>query len=76
MRHNQLDLHGVPHEDVKWEVIRFFELFWNSDQEIEIITGNSPPMRDIVKEVCKEYNLTYRIGSVDSSCHASMRVQM
>lgn len=75
MQH-KLDLHGVPHEDVKWEVIRFFELYWNSDQEVEIITGNSSVMRAIVKEVAEEYGLTWRVGKIDSPCFGSMKVQM
>jgi hypothetical protein len=44
-------------------VIRFIEDNWHrTGTEVEIITGNSPEMQDIVKSVLDEYSLPYRIG--------------
>ena len=67
----KLNLHGTKHKDVKREVIHFIEDNWDSDEEIEIITGNSDKMRNIVIKVLNEYNLYYRIGRMftyDNGC--------
>ena len=47
-----LDLHGVKHEMAD-NVVRSFLNF--IDLPCEIITGNSPYMREIVTKVVKEY---------------------
>jgi DNA-nicking Smr family endonuclease len=60
---NRLDLHRVRHADARNLVIRFIEDNWHrTGTEIEIITGNSPEMRDVVKSVLDEYSLEYQIG--------------
>ena len=60
----KLDLHGVRHEYVRNEVIRFVEAYWNTDEiELDIITGYSVPMQRIVGEVLDEYQLDYRVGN-------------
>lgn len=56
---DRLDLHGVKHQDVRSMVIRFVERYWNTDTEVEIITGHSERMKSIVKEVLDEYKLKY-----------------
>ena len=43
-------------------VIRFIESNWASGQEVEIITGNSSRMKEIVTEVIKEYDLDFHVG--------------
>jgi ATP-dependent helicase/DNAse subunit B len=58
----KLDLHRTRHEDAASKVIRFIEEGWGSGDEIEIITGNSQKMKDIVTEVIDEYKLPYMIG--------------
>lgn len=58
----RLDLHRVRHADARNLVIRFLEDNWNSGEEIEIITGNSPAMQDVVTAVLSEYSLDYQIG--------------
>ena len=45
---SRLDLHGVKHEDVFRKVIHFVEDSWDSGDEVDIITGHSGAMRDIV----------------------------
>ena len=60
---NKIDLHGVRHEEVRRKVINFIEDNWSSNTEIEIITGQSKKMLDIVLEVVLEYKLQYRYGS-------------
>jgi len=54
-----LDLHGVRHEDVKPEVVRFVEKNWNSGVKGTIITGHSEKMKVLVIEVLDEYKLTH-----------------
>lgn len=59
---SKLDLHRTRHEDVNSEVIRFIEKFWNLSEEIEIITGHSQNMKNLVIEVLEEYKLEWQIG--------------
>ena len=59
---SKLDLHRTRHEDVNSEVIRFIEKYWNFDKELEIITGHSDRMKDLVIEVLEEYKLEWQIG--------------
>jgi hypothetical protein len=58
----KLDLHRTRHEDVNSEVIRFIEKHWNSGEEIEIITGHSQNMKNLVIKVLEEYKLEWQIG--------------
>lgn len=47
-----LDLHGIKHQEVD-EIVRSFLNF--IELPCQIITGNSPQMKEIVKKVVKEY---------------------
>jgi hypothetical protein len=60
----KLDLHGVKHEDVRLEVIKFIENDWRSDNIREVVFGHSPKMWKLVKEVLDEYDamLSYSLG--------------
>ena len=58
----QLDLHGIRHGDVRQKVIRFIEDLWGENVRVEIITGNSLEMKNIVKQVLDEYDLEYNDG--------------
>jgi hypothetical protein len=59
----KLDLHNTKHENVvgKLDSFIYLNMVTNSPQ-IEIITGKSPPMKDIVNKCLKEYGLTSREG--------------
>ena len=61
-----LDLHKTRHEDVRGLTIRFVEDNWDFldvlEGEVEIITGHSKKMKEIVIEVLDEYHLSYYIG--------------
>ena len=59
-----IDLHGIPHEFVRGDLIRKIETLWNSDTILEIITGNSLKMKEIVIEILEEYQLEYTIGDL------------
>ena len=59
MMKDTLDLHGISHLDAKNIAGQFIdEHVVNSTFEFYIITGHSEPMKNIVKDICKEYNLT------------------
>lgn len=55
----ELDLHGIKHEDVKRETIRFIESNWDSKIDGRIITGYSNTMKNLVIQVLDEYKLEY-----------------
>lgn len=58
----KLDLHGMRHIDVRSSVIGFIEDNWDSEADLSIVTGHSPRMKGIVKEVIEEYKLDYKEG--------------
>lgn len=51
-----LDLHGTRHHQVDEKIRRFLNF---AELPCEIITGNSPDMKKIVKSVVKEYGWFY-----------------
>jgi len=59
---HRLDLHRTKHEEVRDIVIRFIEDHWWDGAELEIITGNSRAMKNLVIDVLREYKLEYQIG--------------
>jgi hypothetical protein len=73
---NKLDLHGTKHEDVKPKVIGFLEDHWAKEIEVEIITGHSKKMLDLVLEVVLEYKLEYRFGNCYSQIKSKVLVFM
>ena len=52
-----LDLHGVKHADVELMVEDFI---FRYEPPFEIITGNSPQMKNIVMKLLKKHNFKYR----------------
>jgi DNA-nicking Smr family endonuclease len=59
VKHPQLDLHGVKHEEVANTVKRFIEdIFqYSVDGHYNIITGLSPKMRELVVEEVNRYGV-------------------
>lgn len=56
---NKIDLHGLKHENVHRELDQFFwQMMQRGHSEVEVITGISNSMKEIVKEVSKDYNFT------------------
>ena len=58
----ELDLHGVKHQDVEHTLENFF--LWetkNQKQLIEVITGRSPQMQQIVTKWLDKYEFSYYI---------------
>lgn len=62
----KIDLHGVKHEDVKRKLDVFL---WESMQknmvQVEVVTGHSPKMKEIVYEVCQEYGFSISEGVIN-----------
>jgi DNA-nicking Smr family endonuclease len=53
----KIDLHGIKHEFVSRRLDTFFwEMMQKNVSEIEVITGISNRMKEIVKETCIDYN--------------------
>ena len=52
----KLDLHGIKHEDVPRKLdVFFWEMMRADKHQVEVITGISPRMKEIVIENCKDY---------------------
>lgn len=60
----KLDLHGIPHVDVTNACHEFINQHWNTDQELHIITGHSPAMKELVREVLGIYDVEYTMGDL------------
>lgn len=62
-----LDLHGLYHSAVERKVENFILL---NETPMKIITGNSPRMQEIVKQIIKKHNFKchyesdYNLGSL------------
>lgn len=58
---NKLDLHGVRHSEVTKAVDQF--LYANLNQlPVEVITGYSDRMKQLVIESVKDHGLEYQVG--------------
>ena len=53
----ELDLHGVRHADVPITVEDF--ILTQKDSSVKIITGNSKPMKDIVKKTLETHGFQH-----------------
>jgi hypothetical protein len=62
----KLDLHGIKHSDVKRELDIFF---WRAMQrklnQVEVVTGHSDQMKDLVFETCREYGFSVKEGLIN-----------
>ena len=65
----KIDLHGIKHENVSRQLdIFFWEMMQKNVPQVEVVTGISNRMKEIVRETCKDYNFevienTINIGS-------------
>ncbi len=66
----KIDLHGIKHENVSRHLdVFFWEMMQKGVSQVEVITGISNRMKELVKETCKDYNFEVvenkiNIGSV------------
>jgi DNA-nicking Smr family endonuclease len=63
----ELDLHGIKHQDVEHTLENFF--LWetkNQKQLIEVITGRSPQMQQIVTKWLDKYEFSYYIPAYNT----------
>ena len=58
----KLDLHGLNYDEARRETIKFIEKHWDNFINLEIVTGHSIQMQNVVSGVLDEYKLTYSIG--------------
>ena len=56
-RGQELDLHGLRHEDARKVMVAKVEALWGTDEPLTVITGHSPRMKEIVSEVLGEYGV-------------------
>ena len=63
----QLDLHGIKHEDVSRRCDKFLTSIWGNHDCIDIITGNSDQMKQVVVEALKPYDVEIRPTLYNSS---------
>ena len=62
-----LDLHGVYHSEVPTLVDRFlYEHMLEGSMMINIITGNSDAMKNIVGKILDEYGFSYKESLLNS----------
>ena len=60
---NRLDLHGTKHADVQQKLDQFYwEAMMRGHFEIEVITGISERMKQIVREASQDYS--FRVEEV------------
>ena len=53
----KIDLHGIKHENVSRQLdIFFWEMMQKNVPQVEVVTGISNRMKEIVRESCKDYN--------------------
>jgi DNA-nicking Smr family endonuclease len=53
----KIDLHGIKHENVQRELDQFFwQMMQRGHSEVEVITGISHRMKEIVNKVSQDYN--------------------
>ena len=53
----KIDLHGIRHADVQRTLdIFFWEMMKKNVSRVEVVTGISQKMKDLVKETCNDYN--------------------
>ena len=60
----KLDLHGMPHYLVENDLVRTLNRLWNTNTELEVVTGNSERMKDIVMKVLREHGLEFQDGDM------------
>lgn len=54
----KLDLHGTRHDEAPRELEHFlYNSMTAGDEEVEIVTGNSPTMKEIVSKVAKDHKM-------------------
>jgi len=55
---NRIDLHGVRHSEVSRVLEQFiYDHMLKQSKEIEVVTGNSSRMKEIVKEIVVDYGM-------------------
>lgn len=62
----KIDLHGVRHADVQRTLDQFFwQMMQKKVSRVEVVTGVSHKMKELVKETCKDYNFDVLEDSIN-----------
>lgn len=65
----KIDLHGVRHEQVMRKLDSFFwEMMQKNRSEVEIITGISDRMKEIVRKTCEDYKFIVNDHPTNIGC--------
>ena len=55
---DKLDLHGTKHEEVARKLENFlYEHMQRGTSEVDVITGNSPVMKELVTKIAADYKM-------------------
>lgn len=67
MSHFELDLHDIRHAHVSVEIDKFLNYhIIKGSYEIKIVTGNSDKMKQIVRDILKDYNMDAEDSIINS----------
>lgn len=62
----KIDLHGIKHADVQRTLdIFFWEMMKKNVPRVEVVTGISHKMKELVRETCKDYNFTVQEDTIN-----------
>lgn len=62
----KLDLHGLKHQDVKRQLdVFFWEAMNKKVGQVEVVTGHSQVMKQLVMETCDEYGFQFKEGLIN-----------
>jgi|SaaInl1SG_22_DNA_1037389.scaffolds.fasta_scaffold05352_9 hypothetical protein len=76
MKRDSLDLHGVRHKDVPRKVDEFMNsVLLSNFYTVEIITGLSDRMEEIVTDTLDDYNLEYEIGDIYNPGYITVKLK-
>lgn len=64
----KINLHGLKHQEVPKFLEGHINELWDTDTEVEIITGHSPRMKKIVSEILDEYKLSHSVNMLNPGC--------
>lgn len=59
-----IDFHGTPHQYIENDLVRKLNDMWGTETELQIITGNSTRMKEIVIAILDEHKLSYVEGDL------------
>ena len=66
---NRIDLHGTRHEGVTRKLdIFFWEMIQKNINSVEVVTGISDKMKELVRETCIDYDFSVTEHPTNVGC--------